>query len=138
MALRDAGLLDALADAGIDVLDLGDVPGFRWRPDHRSPRAMNVAAVARVARDVADRVREARAGGRLPLVMGGDCTIELGTVAGFADADPAPGLLYFDRIQTSTRRKRCVTARWTGWASRTCSTFPALLKNSRPWAVGGR
>ena len=70
MALRDAGLLDALADAGIDVLDLGDVPGFRWRPDYRSPRAMNVAAVARVARDVADRVREARAGGRLPLVIG--------------------------------------------------------------------
>lgn len=57
---------------------------------------MNAAAVVRVARDVADRVRNARVCGRLPLVIGGDCTIELGTVAGFADAGSAPGLLYFD------------------------------------------
>jgi arginase len=95
VALRDAGLLDALADAGIDVVDLGDVPGLRWRPDPGS-RAMNVAAVARVAGHVADRVREARARDRLPLVIGGDCTIELGTVTGFADEPAAPGLLYFD------------------------------------------
>jgi arginase len=96
MALRAAGLLDALAEAGLDVKDFGDVPGFAWRPDHGSPRAMNAAAVARVAREVAGRVRDARAGGRLPVVLGGDCTIELGTVAGFADTRPAPGLLYFD------------------------------------------
>ena len=132
MALRDAGLLDALADAGIDVLDLGDVPGFRWRPDHGSPRAMNVAAVARVARDVADRVREARAGGRLPLVIGGDCTIELGTVAGFADADPAPGLLYFDPHPdlNTPETVRDGALDWMGVAH--LLDVPGAAENSRP------
>ena len=33
-----------------------------------------------------------RADGRLPLVLGGDCTITLGALAGFGDG----GLMYFD------------------------------------------
>jgi arginase len=95
-ALRAAGLLDALSDAGVDVVDLGDVSGFRWRPDRKSPRAMNATTVARVARDVAERVRGAREGGRLALVIGGDCTVELGTIAGCREGHRSLGLLYFD------------------------------------------
>lgn len=95
-ALRDAGLLTALAEAGVDAVDLGDVPRFTWRPDPGSPRAMNVAAVRRAAEAVATRVRAARAADRVPLVIGGDCTIELGTVLGFAHEDDPPGLVYFD------------------------------------------
>ncbi len=95
-ALREGGLLGALDEAGVDAVDMGDVSGFRWRPDPETPRAMNAAAVGRVAAEVADRVREARAADRVPLVIGGDCTIELGTVAGFADEKAPPGLLYFD------------------------------------------
>lgn len=95
-ALRDAGLGAALTGAGLDVIDLGDIPRFAWRPDPLSPRAMNVAAVRRAAEAVAERVRKARASERLPLVIGGDCTIELGTVLGFADLADPPGLIYFD------------------------------------------
>ena len=53
---------------------------------------------------MADRVREARARDRLPLVIGGDCTIELGTVAGFADEPTAPGLLYDDHGEVIARK----------------------------------
>lgn len=43
----------------------------------------------------ADRVGEIRAAGLLPLVLGGDCTITLGVVAGLARHDDV-GLVYFD------------------------------------------
>src|SRR5262245_22587754 len=67
---------------GIDVEDRGDVSGFRWRVDKAHPPAMNVATVARVARATADHVAAALARQRPVLVLGGDCTVELCTVAG--------------------------------------------------------
>jgi arginase len=96
-ALRDAGLLEALADAGADVVDLGDAPRFAWRPDRASPRAMHAGPVRRTALAVAERVAAARDDGRVALVLGGDCTIELGAVRAFPDAvlayfDPHPDL----------------------------------------------
>lgn len=95
-ALREAGLLDRLAEQGLDCLDLGDVPGFRWRADAANPYAMNAGEVARVARAVAGKVAEIRTLGRIALVIGGDCTVELGTVAGALHEEPDAGLIYFD------------------------------------------
>jgi arginase len=98
-ALRAAGLLASLDERGIAVVDRGDVPGFRWRVDRANPRAMNVEVVAGVARDVADQVAEGLEEGAAILVLGGDCTVELGTVAGASrDAGDAGeiGLIYVD------------------------------------------
>jgi hypothetical protein len=36
MALRDAGLIDALRENGASVRDHGDRARFRWRPDPRA------------------------------------------------------------------------------------------------------
>jgi arginase len=93
-ALREAGLPGALRDRGVEVRDLGDRPVWRWRPDRERPRAQNAAAVAEIARDTAARVEAALADADGPLlVLGGDCTIELGVVAGH----PAGvGLVYLD------------------------------------------
>jgi arginase len=91
-ALRDHGLLERLAP----VRDAGDVEAFRWRPDPERPRAANAAVVADRARQVADRVAAAPAGDRV-LVLGGDCTVGVGTVAGLVRRGAAPGLVYFDR-----------------------------------------
>jgi arginase len=93
-ALREAGLLDRLRAGGVEVADLGDSPVWRWRPDTARPRAQNLAEVARIARETGDRVARARLDQRPLLVLGGDCTIELGTVAGHVDDDV--GLVYFD------------------------------------------
>ncbi len=88
-ALRAAGLLAGLNDRGVAVQDLGDVEGFRWRPDLSRPNAQNATAVVRVATDVA---RAAATAPGMPLILGGDCTVTLGLVA----ATPGAALIYID------------------------------------------
>ena len=95
-AIRAAGLLARLGERGIEVNDRGDVPGFRWRVDRANPRAMNAEAVAGVARAVADRVAGSLADSATVLVLGGDCTVELGTVAGASVDSEDLGLVYID------------------------------------------
>jgi arginase len=95
-ALRQAGLVQRLRAAGLDVEDGGDLPGTTFTVDHEHPGARNLAAVVRVAGQVADAVAAARAAGQRPLVVGGDCTITLGVVAGFRRREPEVGLIYAD------------------------------------------
>ena len=95
-ALRAAGLLECLRAHGINVNDRGDVPGFRWRADRANPRAMNADQVVIVAKATATRVAAALAEGSATLVLGGDCTVELGTVAGALLGTESVGLVYID------------------------------------------
>jgi len=95
-ALRAAGLLECLRAHDIHVEDWGDVPGFRWRVDKTNLRAMNAEKVTVVARATADRVAAALAEGCATLVLGGDCTVGLGTVAGGLRGRENVGLVYID------------------------------------------
>jgi arginase len=94
-ALREAGLLTALGERGVDTRDLGDSPVWRWRPDRERPRAQNLGAVVDIAREMATRV-EAALGDSPLLVLGGDCSIELGVLAGHLARDASVGLVYLD------------------------------------------
>lgn len=95
-ALRSAGLIEYLTTSGITVEDLGDVQGFRWRADRKNLRAMNADAVARVAGTLAKRMAPAVTKEHPLLILGGDCTIELGTVAGVLKSTENIGLVYID------------------------------------------
>jgi arginase len=95
-ALRDGGLTAALEARGARVTDAGDIEAFRWAPDPDRPQAANAEAVGRRARQVAERVA-AVPGDARALVLGGDCTVGVGTVAGLAAGGREPGLVYFDR-----------------------------------------
>jgi arginase len=93
---RHHGLVDALGRAGWEVRDAGDVDGFRWRPDPERPTAANLDTVVRVARAVSDAVAQALGNSERVLVLGGDCTVELGTVAGAAADGSSTALVYVD------------------------------------------
>ncbi len=95
-ALRAARLLERLRAKGLDVADVGDLPCVCFRPDPEHPGQQNLDRVADVARRTADRVEEAIASRRLPLVLGGDCSLGLGVIAGLLRRHPRLGLLYFD------------------------------------------
>jgi arginase len=95
-ALRAAGLPERLRAVGVTVEDRGDLVHEVFVADEMASTARNLASVVRVARAVADAVADALAHGALPVILGGDCTITLGVVAGAQRDDPATGLLYFD------------------------------------------
>ena len=95
-ALRKAGLLGALREAGLDVEDLGDLPVARFTPDGANRKRQSQSRVVKVARLVAESVGRAVERELVPLVLGGDCTITLGVVAGLLRHQPDLGLIYFD------------------------------------------
>jgi arginase len=95
-ALREAGLVELLGDTGAEVVDLGDREVWRWRPDREDRRAQNVAKVAEIVAETARRTEDAAAAEALTLVLGGDCTVGIGTVAGHIASGERVGLLYFD------------------------------------------
>jgi len=97
-ALRHAGLIQALNDAGLLVRDHGDLPEQIWRPDRQRPFAQNVGQVTACLQELADRLGPPLADGDTVLVLGGNCTIALAVIAGLwrLNAGP-PGLLYVDR-----------------------------------------
>jgi arginase len=95
-AFRRHGLADALASRGRTIRDRGDVASFRWRPDPSRPQAMNLDAVRQACESVASEVAAAIAAQEDVLALGGDCTVELGTVAGANAAGARIGLVYID------------------------------------------
>jgi len=95
-ALRQAGLVGALREAGLEVDDLGDLPVTRFRPDAAHSRQQSLSRVVAVDRAVADAVDAAVERGAVPLVLGGDCSITLGVISGLLRRQIDLGLIYFD------------------------------------------
>jgi arginase len=100
-AIRYAGLADELTKIGREVVDDGDVRAPR--PEERDPEVETLAAgstlflreTREVATRLADRVDRTLAEGALPLVLGGDHSVAIGSVVGSArEADI--GAVWFD------------------------------------------
>jgi arginase len=95
-ALLEAGLVERLEAGGVAVRRGGRVTPFRWRPDPDNPTAANAGAVIDRAGQVAALVRSASIEDTI-LVLGGDCTVGVGTVAGLRDRVARLGVVYVDR-----------------------------------------
>jgi arginase len=85
-AYRSAGLVPLLASRGVDVTDGGDVPIPSFLPRHNVPPVRNWPAPRIVWELVAPTVAAAYAAGDFPLIIGGDCSVVVGAVAGLVDA----------------------------------------------------
>ncbi len=77
-------------------MDYGDLPTARCRVCRTTDRAQTVEQVRSFAVQLADRVEAVVEQGQLPLVLGGDCTITLGVLAGYLRRHPSLALLYLD------------------------------------------
>lgn len=94
--LRSAGLVTSLESVGFEVIDFGDLPLVRFRPDKEQRKQQNLRSVVEICQLLANRVEMALKENTIPLVIGGDCTISLGVVTGFLRCHEDLGLLYFD------------------------------------------
>ena len=97
-AIRYARLTEALRQIGHTVRDLGnlDVP-VAESLDAGNPRLKHIEAIEPVWRLLMERVARMAAGGRVPLVLGGDHSLAVGTVGGLLAAGWEDlGLLWFD------------------------------------------
>jgi arginase len=98
MAFRLAGLAEKLEEQGIRLHDRGDliIPEAR----RKVPQDRTARDILKVCAEVAARVFTSMRSGRLPLVVGGDHSIAIGTVAGasrwFRERGQRMGLLWID------------------------------------------
>ena len=83
-ALRTAGLAAQLEDLGRAVVDHGDITPGTAPALQPVPTLRNIADVAAWTRAISDRVFDAMAAGQVPVVLGGDHSLSIGSVDGVA------------------------------------------------------
>jgi arginase len=84
-ALRIAGLPEALAARGVDVIDRGNLDGPRnpWQPPNDGYR--HLAQVVEWNRVVMEGVGAELAAGRMPILLGGDHCLGIGSITAVAN-----------------------------------------------------
>lgn len=91
-ALRLAGLDARLVSLGYEVHDLGNVTVAQPEATPEGPeRAKFLPQIAQTCKRLADMVCQAVNDGKLPLVLGGDHSVAVGTVTGIANANRQRG-----------------------------------------------
>jgi arginase len=96
-AIRYAGLEARLAELGVECDDRGNVDlVVPEEVAEGDPRARFLEQIKAVCEDVAMRVARAREQGLIPLVLGGDHSVALGTLGGLASASGPGGVLWLD------------------------------------------
>jgi arginase len=99
-AIRYAGLRDRIAGLGYAVRDRGNVRVADRDEDGdrtaggRQPH--HVREIVRVAEELASVVADIERSGAIALVLGGDHSMSMGTLAGIARAGRRPGVIWMD------------------------------------------
>lgn len=100
-AMRVAGLAQRIAKLGYEVEDLGDLPIERPRSiPAAGEKTKYLAEIHKACEDLSDAVGKITDAGKLPITIGGDHSIAIGSLAGvvrsFRKRDERLGLIYFD------------------------------------------
>ena len=96
-AIRVAGVVDKMRALGHTVIDSGDIVTSDMASEQ--PGDPDLRWVDQVVKDMellADVVEAAVRAGRFPLVLGGDNSVSIGTMAGVARVEPRHGLIWVD------------------------------------------
>lgn len=96
-AIRYAGAVDRLEAIGHRVIDEGDIQvGVAKRKEHSDSTLKNLDEVIQSNTALAVKVAEVVEAGRFPLVLGGDHSIAIGTLAGLSDKYSNLGVIWYD------------------------------------------
>ncbi|WP_036720738.1 arginase [Paenibacillus harenae] len=94
--LYAAGLLDKLKDLGIPYQITEEINVSPQLTPLQSKNAKRLAEVLDISGRLADRVSALVGQGAMPLVLGGDHSISIGTIAGLAEHYANLGVIWFD------------------------------------------
>ncbi len=95
-AIRYAGLTKRLEGMGFSVKDSGDIPVVRPDTFTETENHKYLDQVVEANERLAEAVDREMAAGRFPLVLGGDHSIAIGTIAGVAKHKKNLGVIWFD------------------------------------------
>jgi arginase len=96
-AMRAAGLIRMLRSTGLDVVDAGNLNLKNQAVSSCATGSVyNLRAVHDSLELVAIKVSEIVCSGRIPLVLGGDHSVAIGSIAGIARHYRSLGLLWYD------------------------------------------
>src|SRR5215212_6829241 len=96
-AIRYAGLEERLTVLGVDCVDRGNVvTAVAEATAENDPRARFLPAIRATCERIAELVGAALDDGRIPIVLGGDHSIALGTLGGLASRRGPGAVLWFD------------------------------------------
>jgi len=96
-ALRAAGLVERLQNAGFEVTDYGDCAPRQFADDEEHRRARNLPEIVSGLNDLKARAEIAVKSGALVLVLGGECVQVVGLLAGARRYYKHINLLWVDR-----------------------------------------
>ena len=96
-ALRAAGLVERLQNAGFEVTDLGDCAPRLFADDEEHKRARNLPEIVAGLNDLKTHAELAVKSGALVLVLGGDCAQVIGLLAAARRYYKHVNLLWMDR-----------------------------------------
>ncbi|MBO0600812.1 arginase [Sporosarcina sp. E16_3] len=96
-AIRYAGAVGRMESIGHQVTDEGDVQvSAVERKTHSDSNLKNLDEVIQATTELARKVAEVVEAGRFPLVLGGDHSIAIGTLAGLSDKYKNLGVIWYD------------------------------------------
>lgn len=99
-ALRVARLTRRIVQLGYQVRDLGDLHVEASQTPEPGDKLKHLREISVACKDLAEKVAGVLNAGELPLVLGGDHSIAIGSISGFASycrqRDKKPGLIWFD------------------------------------------
>lgn len=99
-ALRVARLTRRIVQLGYQVRDLGDLHVEESQTPEPGDKLKHLREISVACKDLAEKVAGVLNAGELPLVLGGDHSIAIGSISGFASycrqRDEKPGLIWFD------------------------------------------
>lgn len=96
-AIRYAGMVERLKTIGHTVVDKGDIQvDTRQNAEAGTSRLKNLAEVLRVNTDLAEKVDDVIQKGHFPLILGGDHSVAIGTLAGLTARYENLGVIWYD------------------------------------------
>ncbi|WP_209124911.1 arginase [Alkalihalobacillus sp. BA299] len=96
-AMRYAGLIEEIEEIGYEVRDYGDLKIDRSQVTNQAPENLtNLHEVIRVSEELQSEVEKIQEEGSFPLVLGGDHSMSIGSIAGLSKRYQNLGVIWYD------------------------------------------